>query len=434
MNHLSDKQLVSALDKLVRTESELTVTIVAHIAQVEERKLYLAEGYSSMFQFLQEKYHYSESSAWRRLSAARALRQFPQVRVSLESQAINLSTLGLIAKVLTSDNCNEILQAASGKSQREVEKMLIQRGENVPGVETIHKGKLCKDKVKVVAVKAHQTGIRARDIEAEAPMIALFSAGSASPATSAQELSEQEPEAQIAYRIEFYADAELQGKMQMVRNRLSSTYPTGATIAQMLNVLADNYLNGGKRSFVDTPGVDISSADTAAERSVEPRGEMALGSSVQCIADPDSQAPRTSAVSFNTGLHTATVKPSRYLSKTVRDLVRIRDGGRCTFVGTNGKRCGSTWDLEYEHVVAFAKGGSNDASNLTLLCRAHNHYRAEQTFGKEFMRKKKNEPRTSAAKVDNSLDNFNGTESALNGTEDYLKSTRKTQRVRLRTS
>ena len=83
MNHLSDKQLVSALDKLVITESELTVTIVAHIAQVEERKLYLAEGYSSMFQFLQEKYHYSESSAWRRLSAARALRQFPQVRVSL---------------------------------------------------------------------------------------------------------------------------------------------------------------------------------------------------------------------------------------------------------------------------------------------------------------------------------------------------------------
>ena len=56
MNQLSDKQLVSALDKLIITERELTLTIVSHIAEVEERKLHLAEGYSSMFQFLHEKY------------------------------------------------------------------------------------------------------------------------------------------------------------------------------------------------------------------------------------------------------------------------------------------------------------------------------------------------------------------------------------------
>ena len=85
--------------------------------------------------------------------------------------------------------------------------------------------------------------------------------------------------------------------------------------------------------------------------------------------------------------------------QAVREQVYLRDGGRCTFVGSNGNRCGCSWDLEYEHIVPFARGGSNEEDNLTLLCRAHNQYRAELTFSKEFMRKKTCEVRTSAAEV-----------------------------------
>jgi hypothetical protein len=58
-------------------------------------------------------------------------------------------------------------------------------------------------------------------------------------------------------------------------------------------------------------------------------------------------------------------------------------------VGEDGHRCESQWDLEIEHIVPFACGGSNDESNLTLYCRAHNNYRAEQVYGKEAMKRKR---------------------------------------------
>src|SRR5262249_45833549 len=41
----------------------------------------------------------------------------------------------------------------------------------------------------------------------------------------------------------------------------------------------------------------------------------------------------------------------RYVPAAVRDEVWRRDGGSCTFVGTNGRRCGSTYKLELHHVT-----------------------------------------------------------------------------------
>ena len=83
--------------------------------------------------------------------------------------------------------------------------------------------------------------------------------------------------------------------------------------------------------------------------------------------------------------------------------------------------------------LPFARGGSNDEANVTLLCRAHNHYRAEQTFGREFMRKKTCEVRTSAAEVEEALDNTKLKDPTEDATQNYFESPRETQRVYLRT-
>jgi 5-methylcytosine-specific restriction endonuclease McrA len=79
---------------------------------------------------------------------------------------------------------------------------------------------------------------------------------------------------------------------------------------------------------------------------------------------------------------------SRHISQAVRDAVYKRDGGRCAYVGSNGKRCGATWDLEIHHAdVPFALGGSHSISNLRLLCAAHNKLEAERIFGKDHVKK-----------------------------------------------
>ena len=77
--------------------------------------------------------------------------------------------------------------------------------------------------------------------------------------------------------------------------------------------------------------------------------------------------------SKGTGLH------SRHIPAAVRRAVWMRDGGRCGFVGAQG-RCQETGLLQFHHVVPFAAGGKATADGIELRCAAHNKYEAEQYF------------------------------------------------------
>jgi 5-methylcytosine-specific restriction endonuclease McrA len=79
---------------------------------------------------------------------------------------------------------------------------------------------------------------------------------------------------------------------------------------------------------------------------------------------------------------------SRHISPATRDAVFNRDDGQCTYVGPNGKRCESKWDLEIHHdEVPYALGGGHSLDNIRLLCAAHNKLEAERVFGFEHMKK-----------------------------------------------
>ncbi len=52
---------------------------------------------------------------------------------------------------------------------------------------------------------------------------------------------------------------------------------------------------------------------------------------------------------------------SRYISDPVKEEVFERDGGQCA-------KCGSTRDLQFDHVIPYSRGGSSNAANIQLLC------------------------------------------------------------------
>jgi 5-methylcytosine-specific restriction endonuclease McrA len=79
------------------------------------------------------------------------------------------------------------------------------------------------------------------------------------------------------------------------------------------------------------------------------------------------------------GAETATIQAA------VRRQVWERDGGRCTFAGPDGRRCGSRHKLEIHHVIPRARGGPSTADNLALHCQAHNLLEAEAAYGREHM-------------------------------------------------
>jgi 5-methylcytosine-specific restriction endonuclease McrA len=73
--------------------------------------------------------------------------------------------------------------------------------------------------------------------------------------------------------------------------------------------------------------------------------------------------------------------PRAAIPAAVRRAVWERDGGRCGWPLDGGGTCGSTHQLELDHVVPWAKGGEATVANLRVVCHAHNAAAARQAFG-----------------------------------------------------
>jgi HNH endonuclease len=78
----------------------------------------------------------------------------------------------------------------------------------------------------------------------------------------------------------------------------------------------------------------------------------------------------------------------RHIPADVRRTVWQRDQGRCAFVGHAG-RCRETAFLEFHHVKPYAAGGTAEADNIQLRCRAHNQYEARLFFGDTLVRERR---------------------------------------------
>ena len=66
----------------------------------------------------------------------------------------------------------------------------------------------------------------------------------------------------------------------------------------------------------------------------------------------------------------------RAIPAAVKREVWERDRGCCSYVDRgSGRRCGSRYLLQIDHVLPFALGGSAEPGNLRLLCAAHHRHR-----------------------------------------------------------
>lgn len=92
------------LKLLAQREQEATAALIAHLAVLDERGLYLAEGCSSMFTYCLQVLHLSEHAAYGRIEAARAARKYPIILELLGNGSVNLTTVTLLAPHLTAEN------------------------------------------------------------------------------------------------------------------------------------------------------------------------------------------------------------------------------------------------------------------------------------------------------------------------------------------
>jgi hypothetical protein len=124
LGHLSDTVLLRDLEGLLARDCETTAMLLAHIAEVDARKLFAPAGYSSMFAYCVQELHFSEDAAYKRIQAARAGRRFPQLLEAIVEGRLHLTGAGLLAPHLTEDNVDRFIDAATHSGKSEIEEWL----------------------------------------------------------------------------------------------------------------------------------------------------------------------------------------------------------------------------------------------------------------------------------------------------------------------
>ena len=116
---VSDAELQAGLRDLLTTGARTEARIVAHLAEVDARKLHLSMGASSLFDYCLSRLGLSNDEAFHRITAARLARRFPVIFELLERRDVHLTAVCLLRDYLTLENHHELFaQAIQRNSQK----------------------------------------------------------------------------------------------------------------------------------------------------------------------------------------------------------------------------------------------------------------------------------------------------------------------------
>jgi hypothetical protein len=334
LSHLTDPALLRDLVALVAQDRSTTASMLAHLAEVDARKLYLPAAYPSMFAYCVGELRFSEDVAAKRIQAARVSRRFPAILPALAEGRLHLAGVCLLAPHLTTDNAGELIAAAMDQTKAGIERLLAERFPQ-PDLATLIAPITpeCPEHVCETS-EQHAPG------HVGAPLAVETTTQLVPEPVARPKITPLAPQ---RFGMQVTIDAETEALLRDVQALLGHTIPSGDLAA----VLRES-LKLAKQSLEKRRYAQVS----------EPR-----------------PGRRT--------------KSARHIPAHVRREVWRRDEGRCTFVSDSGHRCESRTRLEFDHVHAVARGGEATVSNLRLRCRPHNQFEAERTYGERFMRGKR---------------------------------------------
>jgi hypothetical protein len=146
LHQLSDEELLARVKDLAWREREATTILIAHLAELDARRLYLPEGCSSMFTYCTQVLSFSERAAYARIEAARSARKYPTILDRLVEGSLNLTGIVLLAPHLTPENHWAVLDEAGFKTRRQVEEIVARLRPLPPVAASIRKLAVSKQK------------------------------------------------------------------------------------------------------------------------------------------------------------------------------------------------------------------------------------------------------------------------------------------------
>jgi 5-methylcytosine-specific restriction endonuclease McrA len=262
------------------------------------------------------------------------MRRFRSIERLLERDELTLSSVSMIASILNESNVEDILGKIRGKSRREIEVLVANYRPPVKLRDRVQPVRVVMPEEIPAAVHSRRGSVEA--IEKPADTSPMWASADATPATRTE----------TRLWIQFLASQTFMAKYHEASALLSNRIAK-PSLEAVFEELLDEFL---KRR---------------APREREARRERRLSRSTTPASAKNEQRLAIPA-------------------KT-RDAVFVRDQGRCTYVGSNGRRCNEMHNVHVDHITPVARNGTSDATNLRLLCARHNQFEAERVLGKTLM-------------------------------------------------
>lgn len=324
---MTNQELNEKLKSKAAQERTLTKEILWDIVEVEKRKLYLDYAYPSLFAYLTEYIGYSEGAAQRRIDAARLLAKVPEVSHAIENGTINLAQVSKMQKI-----CRQIKKDSGAAVQVILQKSVLKKLEN-------------KNAVQTDLILAQEFNVR---IEV------------------ADKKKIQQDE---SVRIELTFTKDEMHLIETARALLSNK--TGGTLKATFIAMAEKMVKDAQPKTGASQVKKATRAATAAvnivnaEIEVKPRQSATATVAVK----PPDVAIKTASLVGPIALRSVTPR----LKREIRERDQV-----CQFKNPKtGKRCGSRFFLEVDHVQPRFLNGPNTIENLRMLCKSHNIFRYE---------------------------------------------------------
>jgi hypothetical protein len=368
LKSVPDHELLSRLCDLVSRSRRVEADLVAHIGEVDERRLFAREAFPSMFAYCTEALHLSEADAYRRITVARAARKHPELLEALRVGRVHLSGLALLVSVVNTNNCAALLARAAHRTRRQIEELVAELSPRPDAPSVIRKLPERRDASRgtgnsgsLAPVELFPGRVGARPTEpgpaatGDSPTPADPSCPSTLPRPlrlPATHPTTPTPSVQAIscarFKVQFTASAEFRDKLERLAKLLRSEIPDGDLAAVIERAVSDKLDRLEARRLGRTT------------------------------------APRTRLPGVDTS------GAARHIPAAVRRAVADRDGSRCRFVSEHGRRCSERSALEFHHLHPFAMGGGHSLDNVQLLCPQHNRLVAEHDFGRAAIRRRIN--------------------------------------------
>jgi hypothetical protein len=365
LRSLTDNELLGRLSALARLSRRVEAELIAHLGEVDARRLYLREAAPSMFVYATRVLHLSEAEAYLRITVARAAREHPALLARLGSGELHLSGAALLAQHLTVETREALLARAAHKSKRQIQELVAEltprpdvpalirklpdppAGAAMPPTARTQGSdsarlrldadrateaatvELCPDRVGATATQSPRLETGTSDL-ADERMGALRQG----PGSRGSDILQ--PLARARYRVQVTAGEALRDKLERLQALL--------------------------------PGSDLA---TLVEQAVTEKLER-----LEARRFGRTKAPRKSLAEADTSAGPRTIPAP------VRRAVYERAGGRCAFVDARGRRCEEQSRLEFHHRHPHGHGGERTPDNISLLCKSHNLYLAEIDYGR----------------------------------------------------